>query len=143
MRNHEDKLLLLERTCRLLHSFKLEASNQALHGKFNHFPIFVPLLPCTYFSHLGGSMLLSFSTAQPFHPSLPASITISFNLPSPLSGPLLKSSHMLRSVRAGGKPQVDPTPPLGLASVPCTQTHVATGHTKEGKEEGAGSCLSV
>lgn len=52
-----------------------------------------------------------------------------------LSLPLLKSSHMLSSVRAGGKPQVDPTPPFGLASVPRTQIHVATGQTEWGVQE--------
>lgn len=51
-----------------------------------------------------------------------------------LSRPLLKPSHMLGAVGAGGKPQVDPTPPLGLASVPRTQIHVAGGHAMQQRE---------
>ncbi|TKS70051.1 UPF0606 protein KIAA1549L [Collichthys lucidus] len=45
---------------------------------------------------------------------------------------------MLNSFRAGGKPQVDPTPLLGLASIQRTQIHIATGHAKQGTEGGGG-----
>lgn len=66
------------------------------------------------------------------HHSLSLSPCPNICTPRPLSSIVKKPSHILSSVRAGGKPQVDPAPPLGLASVPCTQIPVATGHVTSG-----------
>lgn len=71
----------------------------------------------------------------PFFPSrlwmyFPAPVVSAAHfIPHPCS--LLKFSHMLCSIRAGGKPQVRHTSLLALAPVLCTQIHVSAGLTNQ------------
>lgn len=96
---------------------------------------------CSYFSGLTLRLLINFLYPYlPAHPPFLSSSLSPFYLTHLiLSRPLFKSFHMLISVGAGGKPQVDPAPPLGLAAVPGTQLHVAT--LSRGGREGGSSLL--
>lgn len=64
-------------------------------------------------------------------PTYPFTIPLFFSSAQPVLSCLWKSSHMLCSIRAGGKPQVKPTPPLALTSNVHSQIHVATGFSNQ------------
>lgn len=67
------------------------------------------------------ALILFYAISFSPHLLITPSISISYFLIRSLL--LLKSSHMLSSFRAGGKPQVDHAPLQGLASIQRTQIH--------------------